>query len=199
MAGRPLGYKVTDETKRKISEKRKGIVFSLETKRKMSDAKKGTKHTKEQIEKQRQKVIGRKLTPEHRQKISDGKRGCKRSLESRIKQSNTMKNQPCRLPNMTGWRKKNAKIRQAGYYSNKNRIRQFRKNGNGGEHTIGEWETLKAQYDWTCPCCKKKEPTVILTRDHIIPVVKGGSNNIENIQPLCRSCNSRKMTKVIKF
>ena len=86
-----------------------------------------------------------------------------------------------------------------GYRSFIYRRRLIRKLNNGGCHTLGEWETLKAQYNWTCPACKKFEPEIILTEDHIVPSSIGGSDNIENIQPLCRSCNSKKKIKVIKY
>ena len=68
-----------------------------------------------------------------------------------------------------------------------------------GTHTFGEWELLKKQYGYICPCCGKLEPEIVLTEDHIIPLAKGGSDFIENIQPLCRSCNCKKHTKIIKY
>ncbi len=68
-----------------------------------------------------------------------------------------------------------------------------------GSHTWAEWDLLKKQYNCTCPMCGKSELEIKLTEDHIIPLSKGGSNNIENIQPLCGSCNSKKRVKIIYF
>lgn len=65
--------------------------------------------------------------------------------------------------------------------------------------TVNEWRQMKETYCNTCLSCKKQEPEITLSADHIIPLSKGGSNSISNIQPLCTRCNSRKGTKTIDF
>ena len=68
-----------------------------------------------------------------------------------------------------------------------------------GIHTDLDWEKLKKQYNYMCLCCKKFEPEIRLVRDHIIPLIRGGSNYIENIQPLCYLFNSKKFIKKTDF
>jgi hypothetical protein len=68
---------------------------------------------------------------------------------------------------------------------------QARKRGARGTHTYTEWVTLCQRYDSRCVCCGEQKP---LTEDHVIPISRGGSDDIDNIQPLCVVCNSRKGT-----
>lgn len=58
-------------------------------------------------------------------------------------------------------------------------------------YTAKEWRDLKEKYG-KCLSCGKKEPEILLTPDHVIPIINKGSNTIENIQPLCRTCNFKK-------
>ena len=68
--------------------------------------------------------------------------------------------------------------------------------GNCNKFSAEEWQQLCEKYDNRCLCCGKKKK---LTMDHIIPVSLGGSNGIDNIQPLCRECNSSKNIKIIDY
>ena len=70
-----------------------------------------------------------------------------------------------------------------------------RKRGNGGKFTAEEWQELKKKYNYTCLRCRRKEPDISLSIDHVIPISKGGHNSIENIQPLCLPCNVSKHIK----
>lgn len=47
--------------------------------------------------------------------------------------------------------------------------------------------------------CLKCGSTNDLTIDHVIPVKKGGKNDISNYQPLCKSCNSKKSVKTTDY
>lgn len=68
-----------------------------------------------------------------------------------------------------------------------------------GSVSFKEWVALKQLYSNTCLGCLRTEPSIKLSMDHIQPLSKGGLHCITNIQPLCRSCNSRKQTRLVFF
>ena len=59
--------------------------------------------------------------------------------------------------------------------------RRALKLGNGGVYTAQEWRELCAHYNHTCLRCGKTEPEIKLTPDHVIPLSKGGRNDIANM------------------
>ena len=125
-------------------------------------------------------MFGKKFTKEHRKKLSEAKIG---------KPSNR---KDLSIDDKTRKAKRNWTKNKRNRVIKRLKIEDL-------SHTFGDWELLKKQYNFTCPCCKRKEPEIKLTEDHIVPLCKGGSDLIENIQPLCLKCNLKKHSKFIHF
>lgn len=82
-------------------------------------------------------------------------------------------------------------------YKAQKQLRRARIAGNGGSFTATEWLDLCRAHNNRCLCCGVAG--VVLAADHIVPIAKGGTSHISNIQPLCKSCNSSKGTKIIDY
>lgn len=59
----------------------------------------------------------------------------------------------------------------------------------GMHFTFKEWEELLTKRGGRCTYCGSTDR---IEADHRIPLCRGGSNDISNILPACRSCNRRK-------
>ena len=46
--------------------------------------------------------------------------------------------------------------------------------------------------NYQCQSCGANKQKASLNIDHIIPLAKGGSNDISNLQVLCSKCNQKK-------
>lgn len=111
-------------------------------------------------------------------------------------------NREKRLEQMAKWRKKNPRYASdwfkahPGYSRSKLHAYKARRRGNGGVFSPEEWDALCELFENRCLSCGEQKP---LTRDHVIPVSKGGTNTIDNLQPLCLSCNCSKGDKEIDY
>lgn len=90
------------------------------------------------------------------------------------------------------WREKRRDL--VNEYANNRRALEM---NSGGKVTAAEWKEVKERYGNKCLRCGRDD--LRLTMDHVLPLSKGGSNTIDNIQPLCKPCNSSKRTKHIDY
>jgi 5-methylcytosine-specific restriction endonuclease McrA len=56
------------------------------------------------------------------------------------------------------------------------------------------WQRKMRRLEGKCQLCGTTDN---ITVDHILPLKKGGTNHIDNLQPLCRTCNLKKHVKVL--
>lgn len=103
-----------------------------------------------------------------------------------------LKNRKHKLQQNKEWRDNNLEKQKVYVHKRRKLIEQ-----NGGDYTEEDWIDLCEYYNYTCLRCGNN--SVPMTVDHIIPLSKGGSNNIWNIAPLCFSCNSSKNNKIIDY
>lgn len=95
-------------------------------------------------------------------------------------------------------RKRRGKYRKAElrekklYYENTRRARKLKA---FGVFTEKEVKILYDRQSKKCAICFVMLPYDRIERDHVIPLARGGANDISNIQILCRSCNARKNDK----
>ena len=74
------------------------------------------------------------------------------------------------------------------------RRRARKANAPGNGLRPDEWQSLCAQYDHRCAYCGKPSR---LEREHVVPLIRGGHDDVNNIVPSCRSCNASKGTKLV--
>ena len=139
----------------------------------------GKKHRKKNNERRKQRILNRKLKFPERTETRGRPKITNPLILVLIK---ILKKRRAKI-----WRAQNREKRKIEKHE-----RRLQEEGNGGTHTPDDWKLLKAKYSFTCLRCGRKEPEIILTEDHIVPISKGGTGFIENIQPLCQQCNSSK-------
>lgn len=62
-----------------------------------------------------------------------------------------------------------------------------------GEHTEEAWQARIRQYEGRCAYCGRDDRPLV--REHVQPLIAGGSNHISNIVPACQPCNARKYSR----
>ena len=187
----------TKESKLKMSKKLQGRISGMF----------GKKHTEEARKKMSERLkknppnywLGKKMPLLMRIKMSNSKKGIipwnknKKGLQIGWNKNKKL----LKISGINHWNWKGGISSQKGYHNIYAKRYKLRKRNIKGIYSFIEWKNLKEKYNYMCLCCKRFEPEIKLTVDHIIPISLGGNNDISNIQPLCISCNSKKGNRKI--
>lgn len=100
------------------------------------------------------------------------------------------------LARSTEWAENNVeKVKQ--FKANNRRKRRAAKHASCGSFTAKEFEELCESYGNKCLRCGSTG--VVLEADHVVPLTRGGSDDISNIQPLCGACNRSKFVDIVDY
>jgi hypothetical protein len=96
-----------------------------------------------------------------------------------------------KLSGQRAWAKRNrAKLT---YWTSRYRARR---GGAPGAHTFAEWQARIRLFGWRCFHCRKRLTRTTITKDHLVPLFRGGSEDAQNLVPACKSCNSAKRDRL---
>jgi 5-methylcytosine-specific restriction endonuclease McrA len=141
----------------------------------------------------------RKYHEEHKKQIAEYKKAWMQANSARIAAFQRVyyeRNREEVISRSDEWGKNNVeKVKQ--FKANDRRKRRAAKNASRGSFTAKEFEELCERYGNRCLSCGVTG--VVLEADHVVPLTKGGSDDISNIQPLCRSCNRRKFVAIVDY
>lgn len=76
-------------------------------------------------------------------------------------------------------------------YNSTKAVKRRKANGYTSKENVREW--VFTAYGENCLKCGSKDDIQL---DHIVPINEGGKNELSNLQPLCKSCNVSKGTKI---
>lgn len=100
------------------------------------------------------------------------------------------------------YQKRIAKLKESGQYKEwllkargwaSNRRKRLYQTNDTSYLTVDTVNFIFERDNYACLKCGATEK---LSIDHIVPLVLGGSSDRDNLQTLCRSCNSSKRTKI---
>src|SRR5215213_2640007 len=141
----------------------------------------------------------RKYQEEHKEEISEYKKRWAADNEEKVAASKLAYYEREReevIARSKKWTEDNPeKVSQA--KANNRRKRRAARHASLGSFTAEEFKALCEGYGNRCLACGGAEAA--LEADHVVPLTKGGSDDISNIQPLCGSCNRKKFVNTIDY
>jgi 5-methylcytosine-specific restriction endonuclease McrA len=141
----------------------------------------------------------RNYQEEHKEEISEYKKRWAAENEESVsasKRKHYELNRDEIIARSKNWAESNPeKVRKA--KTNNIRKRRAARHASRGNFTVEEFEELCESYGNRCLACGNTE--AVLEADHVVPLTRGGSDNISNIQPLCGSFNRTKFVNIIDF
>jgi 5-methylcytosine-specific restriction endonuclease McrA len=176
---------------KKWYDNNKDHIAEYKERNKERDKKRRMEYYWENVEREREKVHQWYL--ENKEHVSEYNRQYRQENEEFVREAQRK------------WREENPDYGSSWKKQNRDKVRAYdvirrtRILNQGGTYTPEEWYELCEVYDFRCLCCEDEFDFYDLTVDHIIPVAKGGTSDIDNLQPLCMECNLRKGTKIIDY